>query len=238
MRQTLDLNAIADPKVKKALERLSNVIKKAESARQVLSNVQQEQVDEEEVEDMSLLTDAWATGSLSSSVLKRVMPTISDAKINQYLGHLNNAMAQGGINTCARQSAFLAQLGHESGDLRYMEEIASGAAYEGRKDLGNTQPGGRRFKGRGPIQLTGRTNYINAGRALGVDLVNNPTLAATPEWGFKIAVWFWNTRGLSSYADQNTQSAFDTITKRINGGTNGKADRDNRWRSAKAALGC
>ncbi len=74
--------------------------------------------------------------------------------------------------------------------------------------------------------MTGRANYRTAGAALGVDLENNPTLAATPQWGFKIAAWFWNSRNLNSYADQNTQSGFDSITYRVNGGYNGKASRD------------
>jgi putative chitinase len=100
------------------------------------------------------------------------MPNLGQAKASQYLPHLNRALGEGQINTCKRKSAFLAQIAHESAQLRYFEEIASGAAYEGRRDLGNTQPGdGRRFKGRGPIQLTGRANYQRAGQALGLNLV-------------------------------------------------------------------
>jgi predicted chitinase len=197
-------------------------------------------------------------GSLSLSQLRAIMPNLSSAKASEYIGHLNDAMNWAGITTCPRRTAFLAQLAHESAQLRYMEEIASGAAYEGRKDLGNTQPGdGKRFKGRGPIQLTGRANYKAAGSALGVDFVNNPTigmlynyyscifstnqlifLVATPKWGFKVAGWYWKTRSLNSYADQNSQSSFDQITRRINGGYNGKADRDQYWRKAKSVLGC
>ncbi len=176
---------------------------------------------------------------ISLDQLRRIMPTLPVATATNYLSPLNAAMTYGSITTCARRAAFLAQLAHESAGLYYMEEIASGADYEGRTDLGNTQPGdGRRYKGRGPIQLNGRANYRSAGRALGVDLEGNPTLAATPQWGFKVATWYWTTRNLNSFADQNTQSAFDSITYRINGGYNGKADRDNYWRRARSMLGC
>src|SRR5690242_10998310 len=153
----------------------------------------------------------------------------------EYLDHINAAMIEGEINTCLRQAAFLAQLAHESGQLVYMEEIASGAAYEGRKDLGNTQPGdGKRFKGRGPIQLTGRANYRAAGQALGIDLENNPTRAADPDVGFRTAAWYWNNRNLNSYADAGN---FDAITYRVNGGYNGKASRDAYYARALQVLG-
>ncbi|MFT3711918.1 MAG: LysM peptidoglycan-binding domain-containing protein [Archangium sp.] len=175
------------------------------------------------------------TGGISAAQLRAIMPNLSAADANRYLPYLNAAMAEGGINTPLRQAAFLAQLAHESGQLRYFEEIASGAAYEGRRDLGNTQPGdGVRYKGRGPIQLTGRSNYTAASRALGVDLVNHPELAATPEVGFRIAQWFWNSRNLNSYADARN---FDAITLRVNGGYNGKASRDAYYARAKQVLG-
>ncbi len=171
---------------------------------------------------------------ISVDQLRRIMPNLSAAKAQEYLPHLNRAMQEAGINTPQRQEQFLAQLGHESGGLRYMEEIASGAAYEGRRDLGNTQPGdGTRFKGRGPIQLTGRANYAAAGRALGLDLVNNPQQAASPEVGFRIAAWYWQTRGLNNLADQGN---FREITRRINGGYNGLADREAYLRRAQAAI--
>ncbi|MGV3623967.1 MAG: LysM peptidoglycan-binding domain-containing protein [Archangium sp.] len=175
------------------------------------------------------------TGGISKAQLQAIMPNLSSAKADEYLPLLNAAMVQGGINTPKRQAAFLAQLAHESGQLRYFEEIASGAAYEGRRDLGNTQPGdGVRFKGRGPIQLTGRHNYRIAGQALGIDLENNPTLAARPDIGFRIAVWYWNSRNLNAQADAGN---FDAITRAINGGYNGKADRDRYWATAKRVLG-
>ena len=180
-------------------------------------------------------TPGPTSGGVSVAQLRAIMPNLSEAKAAEYLPHLNRAMAEGNINTPRRQAAFLAQLAHESGQLRYFEEIASGAAYEGRTDLGNTQPGdGVRYKGRGPIQLTGRANYTAASRALGVDLVNHPHLAATPEIGFRIAQWFWNSRGLNAYADVKN---FDAITYRVNGGYNGKAARDAYYAQALRVLG-
>ena len=118
---------------------------------------------------------------------------------------------------------FLAQLAHESGNFHYMEEIASGAAYEGRKDLGNVMTGdGKRFKGRGPIQLTGRANYRRYGQQLGIDFENNPEIVAIPSVGLLVACKFWFDNGLNALADQDDLRA---ITRRINGGYNGFEDR-------------
>jgi len=175
---------------------------------------------------------------VSNAELAKIMPGASSSKIAQYAPYLNQAMQAAGINTPAREAAFLAQLGHESGSFQYMQELASGKAYEGRKDLGNTQPGdGVKYKGRGPIQITGRANYAAAGKALGIDLINHPELAATPQVGFQTAAWYWNTHNLNQYADQNTQASFNKITKAINGGYNGAADRNSRWNTAKQQLG-
>jgi putative chitinase len=122
-----------------------------------------------------------------------------------------------------RLAHFMAQLVHESGSFRYMEEIASGSAYEGRVDLGNTVPGdGKRFKGRGPIQLTGRANYRTFGRAIGIDLERHPEIAAVPSIGLHLALEYWKSKGLNAFADADDVT---TITKRINGGLNGFADR-------------
>lgn len=158
--------------------------------------------------------------------------------------HLAAACAEWTINTPWRQAAFVAQLAHESAELRYMEEIANGSAYEGRKDLGNTHPGdGRLYKGRGPIQLTGRANYEKATLALGVDLVNHPERAALPEVGFRVAGWFWDSHGLNSLADGGPL-AFNAISVRINGRNkvtgepNGKAQRDAYYAVARKVLGC
>lgn len=166
--------------------------------------------------------------------LRQIMPNCPAAKRADYLPFMQQAMAEFDITSYLREAAFLAQLAHESAELRYMEEIASGAAYEGRKDLGNTHPGdGKRYKGRGPIQLTGRANYSRYGQLLGLDLVNNPTVAATKEVGFRIAGQFWKLNGLNELADQQK---FKTITKRINGGYNGLDDRIKYYDRARKVL--
>lgn len=127
------------------------------------------------------------------------------------------------LDSANRFVHFIAQLAHESGNFRYMEEIASGAAYEGRKDLGNVHSGdGKRYKGRGPIQLTGRSNYRKYGQALGFDFENHPEIVAYPSVGMLVACKYWSDNGLNELADQDDVLA---ITKKINGGTNGLEDR-------------
>lgn len=166
--------------------------------------------------------------------LRKIVPSMTLQHATGVLPYLNRAMAEANIDTPARQAAFVAQLAHESGAFKYREEIASGADYEGRTDLGNTQRGdGRRYKGRGFIQLTGRANYREAGKALGLDLENNPALAATPANAARVAAWYWSKHNLNELADQGR---FDAITRRINGGYNGKADRDRYHARAKRAL--
>lgn len=177
----------------------------------------------------------WARRVLTLAQLRAVMPRLAADRAADVLPYLDAAMREAGIVSPRRMAAFLAQLAHESAELRYFEELASGDAYEGRRDLGNTQSGdGRRYKGRGPIQLTGRANYRDAGEALGVPLEQRPELAATLEVGFRVAGWFWRTRELNELADAG---AFDAITKRINGGYNGKAERDAYHARATAVLG-
>jgi predicted chitinase len=173
-------------------------------------------------------------GGLSLSQLKAIMPNLSDARARQTLPHLNKAMAEANITTPKRQAAFVAQLAHESAEFRYFEELASGRAYEGRRDLGNIHPGdGVRYKGRGPIQLTGRNNYRAAGRALGIDLEGNPKRAADVDVGFRTAAWFWNSRDLNRFADSGN---FREVTRRINGGYNGLASREAYYRRALNVL--
>jgi putative chitinase len=171
---------------------------------------------------------------LTLTALRGVMPHLPKEKAEDYLDALNKALAEYDINTPKRRAAFLAQLAHESGELRYMEEIASGEAYEGRKELGNTEPGdGKRYKGRGPIQLTGRFNYRCAGKALGLNLEGNPEQAAKPEVGFRVAGWFWKTQGLNELADRGE---FREITHRVNGGYHGQANRVKYYQRALEVL--
>lgn len=163
-----------------------------------------------------------------------IYPHAKAANIDRFWQHLNDAMEEFEINSPARQAAFLAQIGHESGQLRYVEELASGAAYEGRSDLGNTQEGdGIRFKGRGLIQITGRENYAACSVALGIDLITEPELLEQPEWACKSAAWFWKSRGLNQLADGGN---FERITRKINGGLTGQADRLALWERAKEQL--
>ncbi len=123
--------------------------------------------------------------------LLRVMPHAGE-RVNTFAAPLTAAMAEYGIDTPQRKAAFLAQLAHESGSLRYVREIADGMAYEGRKDLGNVQPGdGPKYKGRGLIQITGRANYLSCGAALGLPLVDHPELLEEPSNACRSAGWFW-----------------------------------------------
>ena len=171
---------------------------------------------------------------LTAAQLRASMPGLAADRVPLFLGALNRAMARAHIDNPARRAAFLAQLAHESGELKFMEELADGKAYEGRADLGNTQPGdGPRFKGRGPIQLTGRANYRAAGTALGLELENEPARAADPEIGCRVAGWFWDTHGLNELADTGK---FREITQRINGGLNGIESREKYWQRAKETL--
>lgn len=159
---------------------------------------------------------------ITADQLRKIMPH-AKTKADLFVGPLNAAMEEFGINTPTRQAAFLAQIGHESGQFRYVRELASGAAYEGRKDLGNNQPGdGVRFRGRGLIQITGRANYIKCMMALDIDCVEHPELLEEPINATRSAAWFWKSHGLNELADAGDQVK---VTRRINGGINGLADR-------------
>lgn len=162
--------------------------------------------------------------------LRSIMPH-AGKRAETFLDPLNRAMEEFEINTPARQAAFLAQIGHESGSLRYVRELASGAAYDtGRlaQRLGNTPEDdgdGERYRGRGLIQITGTANYSACSTALFGDsrhLLDHPELLELPDLAARSAGWFWKSRGLNELADAGD---FLRITKRINGGINGMDDR-------------
>ena len=174
---------------------------------------------------------------MDSKTLKKAIPEATWANIDKFLSPLNQAMEDHNINTPMRIAHFLAQIAWESGSLKYVEEIASGAAYEGRKDLGNTEPGdGVRFKGRGLIQITGRANYKKYGDSLGLDFTHDWKwrLVAEPFYAADSAAWFWETHGLNELADKDK---FTKITKIINGSTITVKKRLPCLRSAKIATG-
>lgn len=167
---------------------------------------------------------------------------------------LNVAARETELTTPQRMAAFLAQVAHESGEFRHLVEFDhkrpisgcrlcavqgvarhdAGAQYEGRADLGNTEPGdGVRYKGRGPLQLTGRANYRAAGKALGEPLEQQPELAARLDVGMRVAAWYWRTRHCNESADVGD---FVGVTKRVNGGTNGLERRQAYYERALRVL--
>lgn len=166
---------------------------------------------------------------------RELTPLLPASRRRKILPPLQAAMARYAIDRHAiREAHFLAQLLHESGRFRYLRELASGRAYEGRTDLGNVRAGdGPRYKGRGWIQITGRANYRKYGALLGLPLEEEPELAATEEHAAFIAGAYWQQRGLNDLADRDDLL---TITRRINGGLNGLADRRTCLAHARAVL--
>jgi putative chitinase len=183
---------------------------------------------------------------LSADQLQKIMPRVPAARNSELLPFLTAAMAEFAIEAPARAAAFLAQLAHESGQFRFMEEIWGPTDAQRRyepvstlsQNLGNTQPGdGKLFKGRGPIQLTGRANYKRFGDLLAVDLIADPPRAANPDVAFRVAGLYWSKRGLNELADLATDDAFKEITRRINGGFNGLPERQAFYAVARGVLG-
>jgi putative chitinase len=183
---------------------------------------------------------------LTAEQLQSIMPRLSDKRNSEFLPFLTAAMAEFAIGAPARAAAFLAQLAHESGQFRFMEEIWGPTDAQRRYEpltklsqaLGNNSVGdGNRFKGRGPIQLTGRANYQRFGNLLSVDLLADPPRAANPDVAFRVAGLFWSKKGLNELADVATPDAFKEITRRINGGANGLAERQAFYAVARKALG-
>ena len=152
---------------------------------------------------------------------------------------MNRYAEEFGIATPLRWVHYLAQVAHESAELRYTEELASGAAYDTGKlaaKLGNTPErdgDGQKYKGRGLIQLTGRSNYEAYKRYCGYDVVKQPELLAKPIGAIRSSMWFWKAHGLNELAERDDIVA---VTKRINGGTNGLYERRNYMTKAKIVI--
>lgn len=159
-------------------------------------------------------------------------------RATEWLPVIEQAMREFGIDTQRRIAMFLAQIGHESGGMRYTVEIwgntAAQIGYEGRKGLGNNQTGdGFKYRGRGLIQITGRSNYTQVAAALGIDCINEPDLLAEPINAARSAAWWWKSRDLNRFADDDDCKG---CTKVINGGYNGLDQRLALYEAAKAAL--
>ncbi|WP_052313667.1 C39 family peptidase [Nocardia thailandica] len=162
-------------------------------------------------------------------------------RYRELLPAVTEALRAAGCTTVDRAAMWMAQVGHESAGLRYMEELADGSAYEGRADLGNTQPGdGRRFKGRGPIQITGRHNYAAVSAwafAQGLVptatyFVDNPAELGTDRYAFAGVTWYWTVaRQMNRFADA---ADIEGATRAVNGGLTNLDDRVDRWNHARA----
>ena len=175
--------------------------------------------------------------SITQQQLLQILPNAGPVA-GVFVPVLNAAMVHYQIIGPKRVAAFIAQIGHESGQLKYVKEIwgptAAQAKYEGRKDLGNTVAGdGSKYRGRGLIQITGRANYMACGEGLDLDLIKQPELLEKPQHACMSAAWFWATKGLSTLADAGQ---FDKITQRINGGQNGAVDRQALYTRALKVL--
>ena len=176
-------------------------------------------------------------GGFNEAVLGVLYLNAADEGVKSFTAALADAMAKYNINTPLRQAHFLAQIGHESGELRFREELATGAAYENRRDLGNLTPGdGTRYKGRGLIQLTGRANYAEYSRTGGLnrDVEADPGQVASDDGlCVDVAGWYWDKKGLNALADKDD---LETVTRRINGGLNRLEDRRRLLLRAKTLL--
>lgn len=190
--------------------------------------------------------------TLNEEGLKKVYTNATKEDLNIFIPILNEKMvlAKYDISNIERVSCFIAQLGVESGEFRYVEEISSGRQYEGRLDLGNTQTGyGEKFKGHGLIQITGRSNHQACSKDLFGDekvLLENPRKLCEPEWAVESALWYWSKRNLNSLADRDSswrtiwkgyeRNKFQMITIKINGGLTHYEERLSYYKKAKVCL--
>lgn len=174
---------------------------------------------------------------ITEQQVRRIMPNAMSERVKEFVKSFNEYNELFGINTPLRTAHYIAQVAHETGELKWLEEIASGQQYEGRKDLGNIIPGdGRKFKGRGYIMCTGRANYQaykDSGFCNG-DLMSHPEWLAKQPGCQKASMWFWFKNNLNKWADVDDCRG---VTKKINGGFNGYAQRAYYTRVAKTVFG-
>lgn len=168
-----------------------------------------------------------------------IMPNAKD-RVEKYLFWFNHYAEQYHINTKLRWAHFLAQIAHESGELRYTHELGNPAyflKYETGKlgrSLGNVHKGdGAKYKGRGFLQLTGRSNYSNFATASGINVIERPDEVETPQLCVMVSMWYWETHGCNEAADQDD---IVKVTIKVNGGTNGLKDRQKYYDKAKMSL--
>jgi putative chitinase len=169
--------------------------------------------------------------TISPDALRTVCPNLSQADAVRIAAGLGEAFHRYGINTERRAAMAIAQWAHESDRFKTSQEYASGSAYEGRRDLGNTQRGdGVRFKGRGRIMVTGRNNYAAMAKALGRDVLANPELLAQSPHSELASGQWWKDHDCNGFCDRDD---FVGLTRRINGGLNGLADRQALYTNAR-----
>jgi putative chitinase len=168
------------------------------------------------------------------AVLRQIAPSGRQWIVIGFADELPSLAHRFKIDTPDRQAHFIAQCAHESDGFRTTVEYADGSAYEGRKDLGNTSKGdGRKYKGRGLIQLTGRANYTAAAKALSQPFVQRPERVAEFPCAAEVSGWFWATHDLNRHADRDDVEA---VTRAINGGLNGLDSRVAYLKTAKGAI--
>jgi putative chitinase len=161
---------------------------------------------------------------IDAGAIRHVCPGLTRRQARQVGRALGPAFERFDMTTPARAAAAVAQFAHESAHFSTTTEFATGSAYEGRRDLGNTEPGdGVRFKGRGFIQITGRANYAAVTRAFRHDFLARPADLAKPRWAALASCWWWEHAGCNQIADRGD---FVALTRRINGGLIGLAERE------------
>lgn len=171
--------------------------------------------------------------TITATQLLTIMPT-AKKRYTKFLPYLNKYMEEFGIVTRLSVVYFLSTVAVESGELKYTEEIADGSAYEWRKDLGNVRAGdGKKFKGRGLIQLTGRNNYAAYKKYCGFDVVAMPYLLSKELGATRSACWFWKTNGLDQLAEEDDAKK---IRKKVNGGYNGMKEFEEYVKRAKRCI--